>query len=199
MWDSRNNNHFKKAMRKSILLSLTLLFTMPSSVLLAKQKEDKKAKKARRRAIKAWKKRKRAMKPLQFRELIEEAHESKMRNQQLAAQIVALEKALEEAEKSETYLSHSKSSSHADSTAVEDNGSTQAEAQGEKATDQGLIFKVQVGAFSGEQGYWRANKLKEELRAQGKETWIVVIKNGKRVPLSVVLKSILNKKSIEKQ
>ena len=172
---------------------------MPSSVLLAKQKEDKKAKKARRRAIKAWKKRKRAMKPLQFRELIEEAHESKMRNQQLAAQIVALEKALEEAEKSETYLSHSKSSSHADSTAVEDNGSTQAEAQGEKATDQGLIFKVQVGAFSGEQGYWRANKLKEELRAQGKETWIVVIKNGKRVPLSVVLKSILNKKSIEKQ
>ncbi len=55
---------------------------------------------------------------------------------------------------------------------------------------KGLVFKVQVGAY---EDYWEANKLKEELRAQGKKTWIVVFKDGKRIPLKSVLGKVTKK------
>ena len=39
--------------------------------------------------------------------------------------------------------------------------------------------------------YWKANKFKKELRAMGlKDAWIVVFKDGKRVPIKAVLKEI---------
>ncbi len=43
--------------------------------------------------------------------------------------------------------------------------------------------------------YWKANQFKKELRAMGlKDAWIVVFKDGKRVPLKEVLQEIVKKK-----
>jgi hypothetical protein len=43
--------------------------------------------------------------------------------------------------------------------------------------------------------YWKANQFKKELRAMGlKDAWIVVFKDGKRIPLKEVLKEIIEKK-----
>ncbi|MEL6152576.1 MAG: hypothetical protein AAFQ78_00965, partial [Bacteroidota bacterium] len=195
--------------------------------------------KAQKAEIKAWKKRKKHMEPLQFKEIVEENMRLKARGKQLETEITTYQEKVKsyeeevqktvkleedttklEAEVKQLRGLLAKKSTHnveegeyyeyeedlETDEALHDakggqalatasgKGNSSTKPRRKRRTVQGLIFKVQVGVFEGPEGYWKADKLKEELRQQGKKTWIVVFKDGKRIPLKAALKGILKKK-----
>lgn len=230
-----------KIMRKLTILLTALLLAVPTSAVLAKKSKAKNAKaeaKAQKAEIKAWKKRKKHMDPLQFKEIVEENMRLKARGKQLETEITTYQekvKSYEEEVQKTVKLEENTTKLEAEVkqlrgllakqrthnmeegeyyeyeedletdealhdaegqplAAAPGQGNSSTKPRRKRRTVQGLLFKVQVGAFEGPEGYWKADKLKEELRKQGRKTWIVVFKDGKRIPLKAALKGILKKK-----
>ena len=162
-------------MKRYIVVSAALLLTSLSNPVFAKkhpkakkqkiemQVKQSKAGQRQKLEIKAWKKRKAAMQPLQFKELIEENHRLKTKNQELTEEIKFTREELEQLIKLQTQIEELKSSSWGTETGS-NTGAYDYFSQGiigpdglgkdDWAIDQsgkfyikGLVFKVQIGAY----------------------------------------------------
>ncbi len=189
------------------------MMAAPSNAAFAKRSKksnaDKEKAKTQKKEIKEWKKRKKQMEPLELKDLVEENSRLKAANLKLEEEVKvhkeASEKVVklrEELQQLQTLQAQKAAQAEKERTEAQDAwagdglGSPQkAHATKGKgaasASRAGLVFKVQVGAFD---DYWDADKLKEELRSQGKKTWIVCYnQHGERIPLKAILKDILQK------
>ncbi|HAN49779.1 MAG TPA: hypothetical protein DCQ08_02025 [Amoebophilaceae bacterium] len=157
----------KKAMKKFTIILTVLLFAAVGNPVLAKklQKTELQKQKAE---IKAWKQRKAAMQPLQLKDLIEENHRLKTRNQKLIEEIKVTKEVLEELIEFKTQVEARR---NGPGSPGEGNGETSSQAgeslylaQGMIGPDgfgkddwavdnsgqfyiKGVVFKVQIGAY----------------------------------------------------
>jgi hypothetical protein len=151
-------------MKKFTILLAALLFATVSNPAFSKNKKQQNTEqqqKKQKAEVKTWKQRKAAMHPLQLKDLIEENHKLKTRNQKLAAEIKAtneeLQKLIElklqiEAQKN----GHSKQGAETSGESYEGEGMMGPDefSKNDWAIDQngrgyikGLVFKVQIGAY----------------------------------------------------
>jgi hypothetical protein len=82
-------------MKKFTIVLAVLLFATVGSPVLAKKQQKTELKK-QKAEIKAWKRRKAAMQPLQLKDLIEENHRLTTQNQNLIEEIKSIQKVLKE-------------------------------------------------------------------------------------------------------
>lgn len=209
-------------MKKFTIVLAVLLFATVGSPVLAKKQQKIELKK-QKAEIKAWKRRKAAMQPLQLKGLIEENHRLTTQNQNLTEEVKSIQKVLEELIELKTQLeARSKGMVGPYGFSKED----WAVGKNGQFYIKGVVFKVQIGAykkrdlseltegakpqevFEQEQSeginmytlrhfrnYQHANQFKKELRAMGlRGAWIVAFKDGKRVPLKDVLQEVIKKK-----
>lgn len=173
--------------------------------------------------LKEWKSKLKKLTPEEYKQLVED--NSKLQNQLSESQgevdhlrsegeakdaeIVKLEKELEEAKNSVTSASEVASTPSAESSSVTGK------------SDAGIVYKVQIGAFKNKDlkkylnnsknfsgdvdadgtrkytlgqftEYWEADQFKKYLREMGvKDAWIVSYKDGKRVPIKDALEGVL--------
>ncbi len=200
-------------MKNTFLLPVTtLLLLLAPSPVLAKKKSSKRNKSDEKSELKQWEERKKKMKALQLKMLIEENHRLKTQNKKLAEEVT-----LETMEENDIPVPIPAETSE-DETSQKNWGIDQ---HGHPFL-KGILFKVQIGAYKERdlskvlekpeeqeafeqssagglhtytirhfRNYWKADAFKKELRAMGvKETWIVAFKDGERVSLKEVLETI---------
>lgn len=170
--------------------------------------------------IKLWKKRKDTMSPLAFKNLIEENRNLQERVQKLTEEVELADKTLAELATLEIQTETLKDEIY------KQNEAQNADVTKDLYDKQGIVFKVQIGAYKKRnlcdllteestetileqersenlykytlghfRDYWKADRLKKELRALGlKDAWVVALQDGKRVPLKVVLEEVTNHK-----
>ena len=202
-------------MKKSLLLSVVLTLSVLSADVYAqkKSKEDKALEKE-------WKKKIKDMEPMQLKALYDEKDALTKEKADLNSRVVDLETQLSdknaEVEKAKAQLQESEKQLTEAKTAAE---SAAKNGSGSPMTANGVVFKVQVGAFKNKDltkyfrnsknfsgdvdpdgtkkytlgffgDYWEAENFKKYLREMGvKDAWIVAYKDGNRVEIKDVLES----------
>lgn len=175
-----------------------------------------------RKEKKEWKKKMKSMDPSDFKELVETKNSLESEVSDLRSQVSNLEGEVDQKDdrinavqsqmrQAETELADAREQLKA----LEEDAS-----ENETRTANGVVFKVQVGAyknkdlsqyndnsdnFSGEQqgdlqaitlgnfrDYWEADTFKKYLREMGvKDAWVVPYKDGQRVPMKDVLEGVI--------
>ena len=147
-------------MKKFTITLMALLFATVGSPVLAKKRQKTELQK-QKAEIKAWKKRKTAMQPLQLKDLVEENHRLKTSNRKLAEEVKVSKEALRQLIKLKTHLAPRNNEQR-----INEEARSQADAQGYltqgldgfskhdwaidsdgKCYIKGLVFKVQIGAY----------------------------------------------------
>lgn len=187
-----------------MLLLGGFLFLNPSTPAFAQMSKEEK---------KAWKKKKKAMNPLAFKQIVEEQEEIKEKINQTRQELEMLRSQLSEKDRRLAQLR-------------EENQQLEQQRQEVDATsrqgpdERGVYFRVQVGAYEridlssritqkadmkveDEGGikkytigyfndYWEADKFKKYLQSMGiKDAWIVAYRDGVRVDIKEALEGIL--------
>ena len=169
---------------------------------------------------KLWKKRKATMSPLAFKNLVTENHMLQERVQQLTEEVDLANKTLTELAALEIQAETLRNEVHTQSEVqsgdtnkdlhdsqqglvfkvqigaykkrnlcdllTEEN--TEAIFEQEQSED---LYKYTLGKF---RNYWKADRLKRELRALGlKDAWVIALQDGKRVPLKEVLGEVIQR------
>lgn len=166
---------------------------------------------------KEWKKKKKDMDPMTFKDKMLRLNELENENKELEGEVSRLkddlQKALSDNAKLEDELKEAKANTSGVPSEV-----SMASSKG----DNGIVFKVQIGAFRNKDltkyfdnnpnfsgdvdadgqkkytlgyftDYWEANTFKKYLREMGvSDAWIVSYKDGRRVPIKDVLEGVYN-------
>lgn len=180
---------------------------------------------------KEWKKRIKALSPEQYKALLEENKSLKGQLSSLKKEVAGVDDRIKEkddqiADYQDQVSSLRRELADAKKKAVENLGSgatagnTRSLGAGGTASEKGVLFKVQIGAFKKKdlsefsknnpsfqldekdgvmkytigmfQDYWEADTFKKYLREMGvKDAWIVAFKDGKRVPIKDVLEGVI--------
>lgn len=235
-------------MKKTLYTLIALCWLTHSSAVAKRQGKDTKV--DPKAVVREWKKRKRHMKPLELKELIEENHRLKMvasertdlerelrSTQEEMAELIKFKAEAEKREKQRTegtYVdpAHTHPPVGLPGVGMPGQGDIRSadwitDAQGNSFV-KGLVFKVQIGAYEHRdlgkllsdtaqtptenfqqekidavnrytlfhfRDYWKAHQFQKELRAMGvKSTWIVPVRDGKRIELKEVLDIVLKTK-----
>lgn len=201
---------------KKVILAIGLLFAIglfgQSAQAQSLSKKEKKE----------WKKKLKSLTPEAYKQLTEDYAALKSKITDLDNQVDDLEGQLSD-KSSELARKNNRISDLEDqlSSASASSSSTGSSKSGSKVDMNGIVFKVQIGAFrkkdlskyfdnnenfGGEYGddgeqkitlgvfrdYWEANTFKKYLREMGvKDAWIVSYKDGKRVPIKDVLEGVM--------
>jgi hypothetical protein len=147
-------------MKNISIILMALVFSIIGGPVLAKKRQKTESQK-QKMEIKIWKKRKAAMQPLQLKELIEENHQLKTNNRELAEETRISKEALESLIKLKTHLPTRSSEQR-----IHEETLSQADPYGHWAHGpdgfsrrdwaigqdgqfyiKGLVFKVQIGAY----------------------------------------------------
>jgi len=196
-------------MKKNWLVLVILLALGLSSGAYAqkKSKEDKALEKE-------WKKKLKDMDPLQFKALVEEKEALTKEKSDLSSRVVDLETQLSD---KEAEIGKVKAQLQENDKRLSDAQASISRASKNGYSMDGVVFKVQVGAFKNKDltkyfknnknfsgdvdadgtkkytlgffgDYWEAENFKKYLREMGvKDAWIVAYKDGKRVEIKEVL------------
>mgnify|MGYP001796488619 CR=1 FL=1 len=201
-------------MKKTIALLIILLFAAEHPAWA--KRRTKKAK-TDRATLREWRRRKRKMTPIQFKDLVEALHRSELEVKKLEKRNKELEKHCEQLKE----VSHSHKEPREATEALEEETATPEHTQQDnelstegtqvqhrvgKKSDQPTIEGADMSAGSGDitcavqvvsrkgepfKTYQEAEEVKKKLRKDGYNTWIVVYRDGRRVPLKQVLSHIL--------
>jgi len=203
---------------------ITLIFCLLFSMVMADQAMAQLSKKE----AKEWKKKQKALSPEEFKNLSEENEGLKSQISSLNGQVSSFQSRLSDkdariAELQESLQGMEMQVAEAKRQAQEAqaNASKVVAAPATKESEEGVVFRVQIGAFKeadlsrfsdvGEnfsdtnneeglqvitlgsfQDYWEADKFKKNLRRMGvKDAWIVPYKDGVRVAMKDVLEGVV--------
>ena len=208
-------NNFLLALRNStinILLIPALIALLASGVAFGQESSKEKLKADR----KEWKKRLKSTDPLAFKKLVEDRDAMQMEILQKTDKLTAAETKLKSLEEQTTKMNSNLEVATAPEPNTEDRSKLAFQTKYNSVND-GVVFKVQVGAFrnkdlakyldnnpnfSGDtdedgarkytlgyfKNYWEADNFKKYLREMGvADAWLVSYKDGKRVPIKDVL------------
>lgn len=198
---------------KALLIAICMLFSF--TVMQAQDEYGGLTKKEYKKLMKEWKKRKKAMGPDEFKELVESSEKMKSQISGLNADLAVVQADLDKAK------SDIKECSDANKRLKGELAEAKAKPKAVPGfaignPNEGIVFKVQIGAFknkdltkyidnnpnfSGEDGdgtkkytiglfrdYWEADAFKKYMREMGvKDAWIVSYKDGARVDIKEVL------------
>lgn len=170
--------------------------------------------------MKEWKKRIKDLQPEQYKNLLDENKAMKAESAELKSRAEYAESELDEMEAQVKTLQSQVQSMRNEVTAAKETAQ-KASAQGNVVGTDGIVFKVQIGAFTKKEDlskyaannanfdaetnngvqkftigafrdYWEADTFKKYLRQMGvKDAWIVSFKDGNRVPIKDVLEGII--------
>ncbi len=170
--------------------------------------------------MKEWKKRIKQLQPEQYKNLLDENKAMKAEAAELEDRAESAEAELDEQEARVKELQTQVQNMRSEVAAAKEQ-SQKAAAQGNVVGTDGVVFKVQIGAFKNKEeltkfsannpnfdaesnnevqkftigafrDYWEADTFKKYLRQMGvKDAWIVSFKDGNRVPIKDVLEGII--------
>lgn len=201
---------------KKITLFLAVICLLSAVSTASAQGEDKKTRKE-------WAKKLKKMDPLEFKKIVEEGREAAEDNRKLRETVAELQKDLDSkaAENEDLKAQLKKLNNIASASKPEKNTVDATRAVVQRPGDQGLIFKVQIGAFKNKNltkyldnnpnfsgdidqdgtkkytlgyfsDYWEADHFKKYLREMGvKDAWIVSYKDGQRVEIKDALEGAI--------
>lgn len=170
--------------------------------------------------MKEWKKRIKELEPEQYKNLLDENKAMKAESAELKDRTETAEAAVDEKEAQIKQLQTQVQNMRSEVAAAKEQ-SQKAAQQGAVVGTDGIVFKVQIGAFTKKEDlskysannanfdaenndgvqkftigafrdYWEADTFKKYLREMGvKDAWIVSFKDGNRVPIKDVLEGII--------
>ncbi len=171
--------------------------------------------------MKEWKKRIKQLQPEQYKNLLDENKAMKTENSELQDQVDSFDAEVEEKDAQVKELQTQIQNMRSEVAAAKEQAQKAATQQGEVVGTDGVVFKVQIGAFTNKEDlskysknnanfdaetdsgvqkftigafrdYWEADTFKKYLREMGvKDAWIVSFKDGTRVPIKDVLEGII--------
>lgn len=200
---------------KAIALSLILLLT--GSFVFSQERGTKEWKKM----MKEWKRKKKRMSEEEFKELVESNESMKSQISSMQMDLENAQSKLDAKDQDISKLKDENSRLNARINELAEKAKNSAPAYSYGNPNEGIVFKVQIGAFklknlekyiennpnfSGESGsdgtnkytigifrdYWEADTFKKYLREMGvKDAWIVSYKDGQRVDIKDVLEGAI--------
>ena len=195
----------------SVMLCMTLLTFAEHSAYAKRLKKP--MSKQQRAELKAWKKRKAVMSPSQFKQLIEETHNLKAQYKCLVQEAEVTQEALEaeiamltmQAAQKEKRQDQREETRETDMQGVVfkvqigaykkcDLGDILEKGNLKTILEQEQIGELNAYTLGKFRDYWQANQFKKALRAMGlKDAWVVILRDGKRVPFKEVWPEIVQK------
>ncbi len=173
--------------------------------------QAQKLSKEEKKLAKEWKKKLKALSPLEFKAIVDEKDE-------LQTQVNTADTELAENRKTLLAKEEQINTLKAENAKLEKEVSMEVDAS--PKSEKGVVFKVQIGAYEGIditdqandntdlgaetsgsvkkytlgyfRDYWEADKFKKYIRAMGlKDAWIVAYRDGKRVDVKDVLEGVI--------